>query len=421
MTDEVRSKLASLPRLAGKPTTNLAAYDAFLRAESIWNEGSTDPNMLRQAIGHYERAVELDPGFALAWAHLSQARSLLYYNDVPAADLAEAARTSAERALQLAPDLSDGRVAMSRYDQLVAKENDRGLEQCEPALATDGGNADVLQCAATAEIALGRWERAIAHLERARSIDPRSQRVGFRLGVALTWLRRYAEAAQIFDQVLALSPGNLSAELFKTMTFLGRGDLAGARAWVAQLAKGEQAASFFAELGTYWDLMWLLDDAQRRILLGLPAESFAGNPAGRAIVFAQTRALGGDAAGARRWSEEALKSFDALLAESPNDEQLHVMRGLALVYLGRRDEAVREGERAVALLPITRDAYSGPYIQHQLMRIHLILGEREKALDLLEPLLKIPYYLSPAWLAIDPNFAPLRGQPRFEKLLHADG
>jgi hypothetical protein len=68
-------------------------------------------------------------------------------------------------------------------------------------------------------------------------------------------------------------------------------------------------------------------------------------------------------------------------------------------------------------MPISRDTYRGPYMQHQLVRIYIVLGEHEKALDLLEPLLKIPYYLSPGWLRIDPNFAPLKGHARFEKLL----
>jgi tetratricopeptide (TPR) repeat protein len=99
------------------------------------------------------------------------------------------------------------------------------------------------------------------------------------------------------------------------------------------------------------------------------------------------------------------------------NEQLVVGHALALAYLGRRDEAIREGQRAVELTRASRDEYSGRYTQHQVARVYLILGDRDKALDLLEPLLKVPYYLSPAWLAIDPNFVPLKGHPRFEKLL----
>jgi hypothetical protein len=82
-----------------------------------------------------------------------------------------------------------------------------------------------------------------------------------------------------------------------------------------------------------------------------------------------------------------------------------------------REEAIREGERGVALEPVSKDAESGPYIQHQLMRISMLVGEPEKALDKLEPLLKIPNFLSPGWLKIDPNFDPLRKNPRFRKLV----
>jgi hypothetical protein len=78
---------------------------------------------------------------------------------------------------------------------------------------------------------------------------------------------------------------------------------------------------------------------------------------------------------------------------------------------------VREAERGVALLPVTKDAYFGAYVQHQLARIYILVGQPEKALDQLEPLLKIPYYLSPGWLRIDPTFASLKGNPRFERLV----
>ena len=91
--------------------------------------------------------------------------------------------------------------------------------------------------------------------------------------------------------------------------------------------------------------------------------------------------------------------------------------GVAHAYLGQRTEAVREGERGLALLPVADDAYLGPYIQHQLARIYLRVGEAEKALDQLEPLLNIPYFLSPGWLRIDPEWASLRESQRFQSLV----
>src|SRR5512143_1062382 len=163
--------------------------------------------------------------------------------------------------------------------------------------------------------------------------------------------------------------------------------------------------------------MWVLDEAQTRTLLSLPGEDFGGYLAARALVFAQVHALREDAEALRRSAEEAERGFAEQLKLTPDDAQLHVIRGLSLAYLGRRDEAIREGERGVALAPVSRDAYSGPYILHQLARIYVVLGEHAKALDRLESLLAVPYFVSRGWLSIDPNFAPLRGNARFEKLL----
>jgi hypothetical protein len=117
------------------------------------------------------------------------------------------------------------------------------------------------------------------------------------------------------------------------------------------------------------------------------------------------------------YADSAQFALAEQIRATPYDGQRHVIRGLALAYLGRKAEAIEEGERGMALVPVSRDAFGGTYNQHQLARIYLLVGEPNKALDQLEPLLQIPYYLSPGWLKIDPTFDPLRGNPRFERLV----
>jgi adenylate cyclase len=119
----------------------------------------------------------------------------------------------------------------------------------------------------------------------------------------------------------------------------------------------------------------------------------------------------------RLQAEEARKALAEQVRAAPEDAQRRALLGLALAYLGRSEEAIREGERAVAMLPLEKDGVVGPYIQHQLARIYLLSGRPEEALDRLEPLLRVPYVLSPGWLKIDPNFDPVRGHPRFQKLV----
>jgi tetratricopeptide (TPR) repeat protein len=134
-------------------------------------------------------------------------------------------------------------------------------------------------------------------------------------------------------------------------------------------------------------------------------------------VLAQTYWLRGDRARARAYADSSRMAVEQQLAATPENAQQRIFLGLALAYMGKKADAIREGEQAVAALPISKDGYTGPYLQHQLARIYILTGEPDKALDRLEPLLKIPYHLSPGWLRIDPDFAPLKGNPRFEKLL----
>ena len=203
------------------------------------------------------------------------------------------------------------------------------------------------------------------------------------------------------------------------MTFLQEGDLAGARAVMAAAPKEVEPTALVADFATGDDLYWVLDDAQRDVLLRLTPGAFDDDRGTWGIVLAQAWALRGDPAKAREYAEEARKAIAAQVGGGPGRGARRPL-GLALAYLGRKAEAVREGERGLALSPIEKQPIGGPYVQHQVVRIHILVGNHERALDLLEPLLKVPYHLTPGWLRIDPNFDPLRGNPRFEKLAHGN-
>ena len=234
------------------------------------------------------------------------------------------------------------------------------------------------------------------------------------LGNTLLRLRRTGEASEAIDRGLVYAPAHLNLIHLKAMTSLQVGDLAGARAVLAAAPKEVEPTALVVELANA-ELWWVLDDAQRDVLLRLTPGAFGGDREAWGLALAQASALRGDRAKVREYAEEARK---AITAPGPQARggQPDVYLGLALAHLGRKAEAIREADGSVALGPIERDPFEGPDLQHQAVRIHILLGNHERALDLLEPLLKVPYYLTPAWLRIDPSFEPLRGNPRFEKL-----
>ena len=404
--------------LAARPTENLAAYDAYLKGEAA-SQGmaAADPASLRRAIGFYQQAVALDHRFVPAWSQLARAKALLYTNSTPTPELAAQSREAADRAQALGPDRPEGQVALGDYYRYVTADNRQSLAAYEAGLKLAPTEVDLLVGAALTEQGLGRWEAALQHLTQAAALDPRSANTARRTGGTLLWLRRYAEARLALDRGLVLAPTNLSTIEMKAQVALAQGDLAGARAVVRAALPTVDPAALLVFFGNYWDLYWVLDDAQQQQLLTLPPSAFDDDRGAWGIVRAQTYWLRKDVAKARVYADSAQLAMAEQLRATPEDGQRHVLRGLALAYLGRKAEAIAEGERGLALLPISRDGFSGAYNQHQLVRIYLLMGEPEKALDQLEPLLKIPYYLSPGWLKIDPTFAPLRGNPRFERLI----
>jgi TolB-like protein/Tfp pilus assembly protein PilF len=410
-------------RLGERPAANLPAYDAYLKGEEISGDMASNPNpvMLRRALPYYEQAVALDSGFVEAWARLSLAHSLIYMNGTPLPAEAEAARGAAERALALAPGRAEGRLALGNYYGYVLHENQRALEQYALGLRIAPNNAELLIHSGFAERDLGQWEAALAHFRQAQKLNPRVAVTAVGLSWTLVWFRQYAQALKAAEQGLALDPANLHLLRTKAMIYLAQGDLAGARAVLRSAPKEVEPVDLVAHMANYYDLFWVLEEEQQLLLLRLPPTAFYDDRFAWGIVLAQTYALRGEQAKVRAYADSARVAVEAQLRDAPQDAQRHVFHGLLLAYLGRKAEAVVEAERGVALLPVSKDAYTGPYLQHQLVRIYLLVGEPDKALDRLESLLRIPYYLSADWLKIDPTFAPLRGYPRFQRLLEEGG
>ncbi len=404
--------------LAARPTENLAAYDAFLKGEAAAEGvGATDPPSLHRAIDYYDRAVALDPAFALAWAQLARAHAFLYNNSSRTPAESRASHQAADRAKALAPDRPETQVALGTYERIVARDNASALTAFDAGLAKAPANADLLSGAAAAEQGLGHSDEALARAERSQALDPRSARVVRQLAGVFQYLRRYPEARAAYERALTLAPTNLLGIERLAMLDLQEGNLSAARGVIRTAIPAVDSGALLAYFAQYWDLYWVLEDAQQQFLLTLPPSYFDDDRAQWGVVRAETYWVRGDLARAKTYADTAQRVLREQLRETPQDDQRHMFLGLALAMLGRKSEAIEEGERGAALRPVSRDAVNGLYDQQLLARIYMLSGDLDRALDHLEPCLKLPYYLSPGWLKIDPTWAPLHGNPRFERLV----
>ena len=180
---------------------------------------------------------------------------------------------------------------------------------------------------------------------------------------------------------------------------------------------GVDPAALVAYVSTYYDLFWLLNPSQRALLFRLTPTSYDDDRGAWGLALAGGYSVEGDTRRVLAYTDSARVALEQQVRDNPDNAQIHALLGVALARLGRKAEAIREGERAVELLPPSKGYFSGPYNVHQLAWIYLLVGEPEKAIDQLETLLKIPYFVSPGWLRVDPTFDPLRKNPRFQKLI----
>jgi tetratricopeptide (TPR) repeat protein len=420
VVEELGIALADSARreLSVRPTRNLDAYDLYLRAEdAALARSRTDPASLRSAIALYQRAIALDSNFALAWAQLSRTASILYANTAPSRELVDLARYGAERAIALAPGQARGHAAMGAYLQQVERDNARAMQALARARQLEPGDVGTTQSLASALQQLGKADSALALLRQAQRLDPRSPVTTFATGRLLLSLRQYEAADSALSRAQELSPGSLGVLQARAGVRIGRGDLSGARAVMSSAPAEIDRRVLAIYFATYNDLYWVLDSAQQAMVVEAGPDDFDGDVGSWGLALAQIYTAWGDRHRGRAYADSARAGFAEQLEEAPEDAQSLALHALSLAYMGRTAEAIREGERAVELLPPSQSITWGVYLQEVLARIYTMAGKPARAVERLEVTLAHPSIMSRGRLRIDPHFAPLRQHPDFRRLV----
>ena len=405
--------------LASRPTENMEAYDYYLRGDEYLYRGYLE-NDFRIAIQMYEKAIELDPTFALAYTRLARAHDKMYwlYHDRSEERL-EMEKQAVDKAFQLNPNLPEVYIALGWYHYHGYLDYDRALEQFAIARKSQPNNSKILEGIGYVQRRQGKFEQALANIKRASELDPLSNVLVISLTGTFMHLRKYPEAERCCDRAISLAPDMFVGYNKKAWLYVRwKGSTEKARAVLekaaAQNIKSAKLSSMEARLDVY-------DRNYQEALdrLSLKSEDIDGqhyfipNVLRYALIYGymKKKEL------AKKYYDDAQSILESKIQEQPEDARLHSSLGIAYAGLGRKEDAIREGKLGVELLPVTKEAIRGLSKVEDLARIYVMVGEFDAAIDQLEFMLSIPSELSIPLLRLDPAWDPLRDQPRFKRLL----
>lgn len=406
------------------PTRSPEAYDSYLRGNDYLRRGPDEVHV-RAALRMYERAVELDSLFAPAYALLSRMHSRMYwayYDRSP--DRRARARGAVDRALKLEPDLPEAHHSLGTYYWLGFHDYQRGLRELGIAAASRPNDSQIFLARAVLRTRQGDLRGALSDYEKARQLDPASSIVALNYGECYDRLRDFASAEALLDRAIALSPDGSYPYYFKAWLYVRRdGSTSKARQVMDEAANMGIADQPRLLLTRIWlDILDRKYDGAMRLSTSAAEvieDQFQVLP--RTQLQAQIYGLLQRRHAEAAYYDSARAVVAAKLREQPDDPRLHSALGIAYAGLGRKHEAIQEGEKAVALLPVSKEAYRGYYRAVDLARIYAMVGERDAAVAQLERLLSIPGHLTTSWLRIDPTWNSLRSEPRFQRLLARGG
>jgi len=401
--------------LAARPTENTAAYDYYLRARETWGR-SDDERDVRAGVQALEQAVTLDSNFAAAWALLSMSHAFIYWRHWEWTPHRLAlARTAIEHATALQPEAPETRLARGYYRYWGFRDYVGALEEFDAALRSRPDDAETIEAISLIQRRQGRWAEALTTIAHAGDLEPRSVDIALEGAETACLMRRFSDCVRFADRILRIAPDAVDGYLYRSLTALeSRG---GPTAAQRILHEGLDRSNPRRLLAYAWWLFLALGapedlDAVRNV----PLDAYASDTVSYYDAQGQARLLQGDSVGARPYFD----SLRAIVAERvrrrPEDEIAHGTLGYAYARLGRRTDAVREGRRAVELLPLSRDAFDGAFRISDLAVIYALIGQRDGAIEQLRVVLAIPSPISPGLLRVDPTWASLRGDPRFQQL-----
>ena len=408
-------------RLDSRPTQNSDAYLLFIQAHDYANRPDQFREELLKAEELFGQAIKLDPNFAAAFAGLSMVESWMYHNSEPTQIRREKARANAEESLRLQPSLPEGHLALGLSYYYGDRDYERALAEFEIAKRDLPNEAQAYMAIGAIQRRQAKWAESTANLAKAAALDPKNAIILSQLALNYMALRNFDAANKTLDRAIVAAPQAFGPVGLKGyLAVLSQGDLNLAEKQLSSVAV-ESDPNGMVTWARWWLLMFqrklpealaVVEKFPGEILI---VETYAAAP--KALLEGITHWLQGDKAKSQADFEQALIISEKLLREAPEDPARNAQHGLILAALGRTQEAIAQGKRAVELLPESQDAMDGPRISISLAEIYALTGEADEALHLIDHLLQVPNGLTVPTLKLDPAWDPLRKDPRFQRLI----